>query len=308
MLNKSDWVKEFVLDLKQMRYSSYTQEQYQWHVEKFIEWVDKHEPNIRTFAQVTRQTLRHWGAAMTEKWSPATHRQGVSALKSFFKFLRLEGIIEIDPAADIPLPKVPKRKQRTVSAEEIKAMLRTAEKLCTPFRERDLALVSLLADSGLRVMEVCDVVIKNLFLEERLIWLLGKGDKEGIVHFGKKTEKYLVSWLQVRENWLRNKGYGDPSTIFISIGGITPGCALTREGIQSILSRLSEDAGIPSVSPHAFRRAFASQLSKNGAPSRIVQLVGRWKSLRMVQRYTRSLEAAEEIKELYEPYSPIDNL
>ena len=306
-MNFDNWIDEFLLSLKQLRRSECTQRQYDWHLHKMAEYLEQQE-EITDLTQVDRRALRHWGAKMAEQWSPATHRQAVAAMRAFFKFLIEEEALENNPGQAIKLPTVPKRRQRTMSAEEIRLLLKTADTLAPPRRERELALVSLLVDSGLRASEIRRVKMQNLDLQKGLLIVIGKGDKQAFAPFGTRTTARLETWLGVRCTWLAEHNRADPGTLFIALGGLKPGASLTPEGLRRVLSRLGEEAGVSKVSPHAFRRAFATLMSVNGAPSRLTQLAGRWSNIQMVELYTQSLENTRIVQSLYSKYSPMDNL
>lgn len=91
--------------------------------------------------------------------------------------------------------------------------------------------------------------------------------------------------------------------LIVSIGGKEPGKKMTRWGLRSTLERICKRAGVQGVSPHVMRRTFATLATENGAPSRLLQVAGRWKDIRMVETYTRTLQA-EKIR----PFSVVDRL
>lgn len=304
----SEWIDEFRLAIKQAGQSNYTARQYGWQLERLAEYLAERE--IVYPHQVNRRTLRRWGAGIADQWAPATQRQAICAARAFFRFLTEEEVIHKNPAKTLTLPNVPERVQRTLSAEEILKLLETAQDLSSPFQEREQALVSFLTDSGLRSRETCRLKVKDLKIEiDGSLYLIGKGNKEGKAYFGVKTAERIKSWLKVREAWLNEKGYPDPGTVFIAIGGTKPGHSLTTHGLRNILRRLGDAAGVDGVSPHAFRRTFATITIKNGASTRLAQLLGRWKKMNMVVRYTKQLENDEDdLQKLYRLYSPIDHI
>jgi integrase len=110
-----------------------------------------------------------------------------------------------------------------------------------------------------------------------------KGGREAFGYFGASTGRRLRSWLEVR---VAAVGVG---TVFVSVGGNTPGRPLTTRGLRSALRRLGDRAGVADVSAHAFRRSFACIMTEAGAPGRVVQLAGRWSNLQMVERYTQAM-------------------
>lgn len=302
-----EWIDEFLLHLKQSGRSAHTMRQYGWHLRRLNSYLD--ERGIETPEEVDRPILRRWGASLTDKWAPATQRQAVAAARAFFRFLAEEGVTEGNPAMTLALPNVPTRQQRTLSAEEIIKLLHTAENLSSPHKERESALVLFLTDSGLRAGETCGLMIEEVDLVKGSLCLLGKGKKsEEPAYFGTTTTEYLNAWLSIRREWLAARDLSDPGTLFIALGGIHRGHPLTTRGLRSILFRLGEKAGIEGVSPHAFRRAFATLLTSNGAPTRVTQVLGRWSKVEMVERYTGELSKETERRNLHSLFSPVDRL
>ena len=144
-----------------------------------------------------------------------------------------------------------------------------------------------------------------------MLSVVGKGDREAKALFGPETAALLEEWIGVRNGWLSEQGLSDPDTVFVALGGLTPGKPLTTDGLRKVLLRLGEEAGVARVSPHAFRRAFATLIVVNGASTRLAQVLGRWSDVGMVERYTQALEQGSlerEIRELYRQVSPISRI
>ncbi|MFC1977182.1 tyrosine-type recombinase/integrase [Chloroflexota bacterium] len=146
---------------------------------------------------------------------------------------------------------------------------------------RDRAIISLFADSGLRLSELANINPQNIDWQHKLIKAKCKGGKEGYAPFGQRTEKLLKEWLsQYNPN-------GD------NIWG------MNRWGIVDMLQRLRTKTGLP-CNPHTFRRTFASILAKKGIDSLHIMRLGRWESIQMVERYTKSVKFEDSLK-LYSP-------
>lgn len=287
-------VDEYLTGARQEGKSPTTVRHYRWHLNRLVRWLGFRE--AVELAHVTRSLLRMWGADLREVWAPATIKQATCAARSFFAWCTEEGWLEENPALALRVPPVPRRVQRTLSDEEVRAMLRACDD--SPKGRRDAALVSLLLDSGLRASEVCRLAVEDLDLEEGLLVVQIKGGDQGVGYFGDATVRRLRRWLAVRpsEDGVR--------AVFVSLGGNTPGRPVTVSGLRLILRRLGEQAGVEGVSTHAFRRSFAVIATQAGAPSRLVQQLGRWSDIEMVEHYTQGLEA----RRLYRRYSPGDYL
>jgi integrase/recombinase XerD len=285
-------LKEYLLALRQEGKSDATRRNYAWHLGKLFEWLADRQ--VDRPDDVSRSLLREWGAELYDYWATATIKQAVSAARSFFNWCYEEKLVKENVGKALKVPRVKDRIQRTLSAEEIVALINACD-TDTMKGLRDRALVSLMVDSGLRAGEVCHLEITDIALEQGVLAVVGKGGDMDFAHFSPITAKYLQPWLEVRPALPR------VTTLFVSIGGLTPHHPLTERGLRIILKNLGEKAGVSGVSPHAFRRCFACIVTEAGASSRSLQLFGRWEDIRMVQRYTKALKAAK----LYPQYSPM---
>ncbi|KPJ52961.1 MAG: hypothetical protein AMJ37_02070 [Dehalococcoidia bacterium DG_18] len=145
---------------------------------------------------------------------------------------------------------------------------------------RDKAIIALFAESGLRLFELTNIRICDIDWQNSIMKTLGKGHKEGYAPFGKLSDEYLKEWLsQYQPN-----------------GNIW---GMNKWGITSMLHRLEKETGLP-CNPHTFRRNFACLLPKAGVDTMIIKDLGRWESLEMVQRYTRSVSFEDSLK-FYKP-------
>ena len=148
---------------------------------------------------------------------------------------------------------------------------------------RDKAIISLFTESGLRLSELANIKPQDIDWDNHTVRVIGKGRKEAFGPFGKLTEKYLRAWLAEYE----------PS------GNIW---GLNTWGIISMLRRLEVSTGLP-CNPHTFRRTFACLLRKAGVDIMTIKDLGRWESLEMVQRYTRSVSFNDNLKFYKAPLS-----
>lgn len=287
-------IGQFLTGLCQEGKSRGTVKQYRWHLERMADWLgarDVEEPSL-----VSRALLREWGASVRAGWAPATVKQAVSAVRSFFRWMAAEEGWREDPGRALVVPRVPGRLQRTLSGEEIAAMLLAADDGMVGGLRMG-AMISLLVDSGVRAAELCGLDCADVNMERGAAKVVGKGGCERLVYFGQVTGKRLAAWIDVR-------AAGRSAALFVALGGRRPGDRLTTRGLRRIVAGFGERAGVSGVSPHTFRRAFACISTEAGAPSRVVMGAGGWSNLRMVETYTRGLET----ERLYREYSPADYL
>jgi site-specific recombinase XerD len=170
-------------------------------------------------------------------------------------------------------PKVGKRVMPALTVEQVEYLIDQCESI------RDKAIISLFADSGLRLTELANIKVSGIDWDRRLIRVRCKGNKEGLAVFGEGTKKLLREWVS---------HYHDDRLWDVN--------AL---GIATFLQRLKAKTGLP-CNPHTFRRTFASILAKKGVDSLHIMRLGRWESIQMVERYTRSVRFEDSLK-LYRP-------
>ena len=190
----------------------------------------------------------------------------LSGLKSLFSFLVLERIIEEDPTALVEMPRITKKIPSTLQIEEINAMVAAIDS-SKPEGMRNKALLEVLYGCGLRVSELINLQISNIFATEEYIKVIGKGNKERIIPIGTTALKFIRIYLEeVRVHISVKKGYED--IVFLN----RLGTSISRITVFNIVKELAEKAGIKKVvSPHTFRHSFATHLIEGGADLRAVQ-------------------------------------
>lgn len=202
------------------------------------------------------------------------------ALRAFYNWLYAPvsgyGLNPQDnPMLAVEPPKVERRIMPSLTTEQIAHLIGQAE------NPRDKAIISLFSDSGLRLAELASIRLENVDWNNHLIKVWCKGNKEGLAPFGTKTETFLKEWLSV---------YTPDGT---SIWGVD------KWAIVDMLRRLKSKTGLP-CNAHTFRRSFASILAKRGLDSLHIMRLGRWESIAMVERYTRSVKFEDSLR-LYTP-------
>lgn len=275
----------FVVAKRQEGRSPGTCDKYGWHLGRLCAWLA--ERGVVDVEDVDRFVLREWGASIRDQWSPATCRQATVAAKSLFAWCCEDGLIGVDPGAGLRLPAVPERAQRTLDAGEIRRLLAYCDREGSPAHIRNGAIISLLVDSGLRAAEVCRLRVADVDLDGLALQVQVKGGRVDYGWFGAETRDRLLAWLSVRP---AARGV---EALFVAVGGVHPGQALTTRGLRVALVRAGGACGIPRVSPHAFRRSFACLASEAGAPQHVIMRAGRWSNVNMVSRYTRAMESRE---------------
>ncbi len=205
----------------------------------------------------------------------------VSGIRAFFKFLLMEDHINNDPSQLLELPKLKRKLPDTLSYEDITAIINAID-LSTPEGQRNKAIYETLYSCGLRVTELVELKVSDIFSDGGYIKVRGKGDKERLVPIGDSALKYIDIYKTTVRNHINvQKGFEDH--VFLN----RRGKKLTRVYIFMLLRVLAEKAGIKkSISPHTFRHSFATHLIEGGADLRAVQVMLGHESITTTEIYT----------------------
>lgn len=205
----------------------------------------------------------------------------ISGIKSFFRFLLLEDVVTNDPTELIQPPQTGRKLPDTLSCDEIQKLLDAIDR-STPEGERNKAIIETLYGCGLRVSELVNMKMSNLFFREGFIRIVGKGDKERLIPIGTHARRQIEIYLeQVRVHQKIAEGHED--VVFLS----RRGKQLTRVMIFTIIKRLNELSGLnKNISPHTFRHSFATHLVEGGANLRAVQEMLGHRSITTTEIYT----------------------
>lgn len=199
----------------------------------------------------------------------------LSSLRSFFDFLVKEGIIVENPCDGLRAPKMGRYLPDVLSVEEVFSIIDSIPD-ATPADLRDRAILELLYGCGLRVSEVCGLLIANLFFEEGFIRITGKGDKERLVPIGESAIAAVNAYFRCRPE----AGVGN---LFVNRSGN----AMSRVAVFNMVKKRAAMAGISkSISPHTFRHSFATHMIENGADLRAVQQMLGHESILTTEIYT----------------------
>jgi integrase/recombinase XerD len=205
----------------------------------------------------------------------------ISGVKSFYKYCLLENILSNDPTTLLESPKIKRLLPDTLSFEEIEKIISQID-LSKPEGGRNKALLEVLYSCGLRVTEVVNLKISQLYFDVGFIRVIGKGDKERLVPIGRSAIKYLKIYLKDIRVHVPVK-QGNEDIVFLN----RRGTKLSRIMIFLIIKDLAKKAGITkTISPHTFRHSFATHLVEGGADLRAVQEMLGHESITTTQIYT----------------------
>ncbi len=228
--------------------------------------------------------------------SPRSISRNISALKTFFKFLIQEEVIEANPAKGIQGPKLPQNLPHVLSFEEITILLKQPDE-GTDIGKRDKAMLETAYACGLRVTELISLNLEELYLKDGFLRILGKGNKERLVPIGSEPvrilEEYLLHTRPALQKDLTSR------LVFFNARGK----GLTRQGFWKILKAYIHASGLPQdTSPHTLRHSFATHLLEGGADLRAVQQMLGHSDISTTQIYTHVDK--EYLRAEYNMYHP----
>lgn len=210
----------------------------------------------------------------------ATQARILSGVRSFYRYLVLDGYIENDPSELLESPQQGEHLPEVLTIEEIDALEASID-LSKPEGQRNKAIIEVLFSCGLRVSELVNLQLSNIFFDEKFVRVLGKGNKERLVPISGKAIHELELWFLDR-NQLDIKP-GEQDYVFLN----RRGSHLTRTMILIMIKRQAVEAGIKkTISPHTLRHSFATELLKGGADLRVIQAMLGHESIGTTEIYT----------------------
>lgn len=243
--------------------SDNTREAYVRDVGKLVRYLETETVTLR---EVTTDTLRAFAADLFDLGiSPRTQARIVSGIKSFFRFMKLEGYLDSNPSLLLESPALRRHLPEVLRVDEIDAMIGAID-MEKAEGQRNRAIMETLYGCGLRVSELINLEISKLYFDEQFIMVHGKGDKERIVPISPQAIREIKYYLPDRALLPVNRG--EENILFLN----RRGHRLTRVMIFYIIRQLAEAAGIrKEVSPHTLRHSFATHLLEGGANLRAIQ-------------------------------------
>ncbi len=227
---------------------------------------------------------------------PRSTARQLSSFRRFFRYIMREGLRENDPTADIEMPRIGRSLPKTLSEDEVDALL-SAPNTDEPLGHRDRAMLELLYATGLRVSELINLKQSQVNFNQGVLRIVGKGDRERLIPLGDEAQRWLKDFIDGPRMEIlleRQTDYLFPTR---------RGDRMTRQAFWHIIKRYAEKAGVRSkMSPHSLRHAFATHLLNRGADLRVVQLLLGHSDLSTTQIYTHV--ARERLKDLHGDHHP----
>jgi len=292
-----DFLKEYLVLLKiEKNLSENSINSYKTDLKKLFDFLEKKK--IADFSNVTYKILTDFFELQrSEGINSASVSRYSSSIKGFFSYLHMQEYIEKNPASRLTSTKISRDLPTVLSFIEVEKIL-DQPNIKTNLGMRDKAILELLYSSGLRVSELLNLKISDLFFEEEIIRVLGKGSKQRIVPIGKSAIDWITNYLQ-KVRPLLQKRMKSENIIFLN----SRGSKLSRMAIWKIVKKYCEKAEIDKeVHPHTFRHSFATHLLEGGADLRAVQEMLGHADISTTQIYTHI--DREYIKQIHKDFHP----
>ena len=264
MIDQNGIVKAYVRYLKLQRNMSVnTLDAYQRDLRKLLDYLNKEQIAIR---DVTLADLEHFSAGLHDIGiHPRSQCRILSGIRSFFKFVQLDGYREDDPTELLESPQIGDHLPEVLTTQEVDRLEASID-LSKWEGHRNRAIIEVLFSCGLRVSELVNLKLSDLYLDDEYVRVLGKGSKERLVPISSKAIQELHYWFDDRH--LMNIKPGEEDYVFLN----RRGAHLTRTMILIMIKAQAKEAGIQkTISPHTLRHSFATALLEGGADLRFIQ-------------------------------------
>ena len=272
-------VRGYVRYLKlQRNMSANTLDAYQRDLQKLLDFLKFEDKDV---CDVELTDLQAFAAGLHDIGiGPRSQCRILSGVRSFFRFLQLDGYREDDPSELLESPVLGEHLPEVLSTEEVDALEASID-VSKPEGHRNRAIIEVLFSCGLRVSELVSLKLSNLYLDEQYVRVFGKGSKERLVPISERAIRELDFWFMDR-NLLKIKP-GEEDYVFLN----RRGAHLTRTMILIMIKQQAEEAGIQkTISPHTLRHSFATALLEGGADLRVIQALLGHESIGTTEIYT----------------------
>ncbi|MGM0498015.1 MAG: site-specific tyrosine recombinase XerD [Bacteroidota bacterium] len=274
-------INEFINFLRLERaLSNNSIEAYRNDIKKFIQYLEAKGLSLlpHQIESDHLQNFIHWINELGI--SPRSQSRVISGIKSYYKYLLIENYIQKDPTELLETPKIGRELPKVLSVDEIDQLIQAID-LSQAEGQRNKAIIETIYSCGLRVSELINLKISNLYFKEGFIRIIGKGNKERLIPISQKATKEIKLYFEDRNKLSINPEHED--ILFLN----RRGKQLTRVMIFTVIKRLAEKAGLSKdISPHTLRHSFATHLIEGGADLRAIQEMLGHESIITTEIYT----------------------
>lgn len=291
MISTSEFIDTF---LAEAELAASTKVSYGYALNRVASWLDANGLTFDGLSLAVYKRFLHSG-----DWSNNSQRMYGAALRAFFKWLGMPDHAIFSE----PLPRDDSAPGRVLEIDALRDLLASFD-TTTPLGWRNLAMLALLAETGLRASELCRLELARVDMRQRKFVVQVKGKRKGEKRwregiFSEDVARFIEVWLSERPKIAKKES----KSLFVSVGGTRPGTQMTRGGLRALFREYGARANIGKLSPHDMRRTMAVLLIEQGAPTRLVQVLGGWDDIKMVERYTRTLRPSQ-----IDRYSPVRSI
>ena len=281
------WLEDGLADL--------TLAAYRRDLRTFGGWLEKERAH-RLDAAVAGDIEGYLAWRFAGRASPRSAARYTSALRRFYRYLLRENLIAFDPTLNLDSPKLPRSLPKTLTEADVERLLDSAD-VNTPLGLRDRAMLETLYATGLRVSELVGLKLTALNLNDGVLRVTGKGNKDRLVPLGEEAVQWLKRYLAESRPLLLGHQLSDAVFVTARGGG------MTRQAFWYLIKRHARTAAITRpLSPHTLRHAFATHLLNHGADLRVVQMLLGHSDISTTQIYTHV--ARERLKQLHAAHHP----
>jgi integrase/recombinase XerC len=272
-------VRDFLQALGQRNASLHTIKAYRGDLDEFAAYVGS-----RGWKQIDHLAIRGFLSRLYEKGlEKASVARALAAVRSLYRWLAQEGVVQQNPAALVSTPKLPKKLPRVPTIEEMNSVFDGKMPEVAAFPERDRMMFELLYGCGIRNSELIGINLEDIRLSNQAILIRGKGKKERYVPFGDAVRVALASYLPARQRMLAERKKNSSALLINRRGG-----RLTTRSVGRIIKKIAVAKGLsPDVHPHTLRHAFGTHMLEEGADLRAIQEMLGHERLSTTQRYTQ---------------------
>jgi len=287
-------IDKFLHSLRQRNASVHTVKAYTRDLDNFAAYVGS-----RNWRSIDHLTIRGFLSHLYEKdLDKSSVARALAAVRSFYRWLAQEGMVDQNPAALVSTPKLAKRLPRVPTIEEMNTVLDGQMPEVASFPERERIMFELLYGCGIRNSELIGINLDDIRLSSEVILIRGKGKKERYVPFGDSVKTALASYLPVRQQMLVERNKNTSALLINQRGG-----RLTTRSVGRIIKKIAVAKGLsPDVHPHTLRHAFGTHMLEEGADLRSIQEMLGHERLSTTQRYTQL--SMKHVLEVYDQTHP----
>jgi integrase/recombinase XerC len=272
-------VADFLRHLRERNSSTHTLKAYSGDLANFSAYAGS-----RGWDRIDHIAIRGFLSQLYEKGlSKTSVARSLAAVRSLYRWLGREGVVEQNPAKLVATPKLPKKLPRVPTIEEMNSVLDGQMPEIAAFPERDRLMLELLYGCGIRNSELTGINLDDIRLSAEAILIRGKGKKERYVPFGDSAKNALAAYLPARQAVLSGRRKNNPALLINQRGG-----RLTTRSVGRIIKKIAVAKGLsPDVHPHTLRHAFGTHMLEEGADLRAIQELLGHERLATTQRYTQ---------------------